>query len=388
MSFLIDTYISNVKSPAFVYNENEILSKINIIKNISKLASCKIYFPLKAFSFPDALKFMGEYIDGFSASSLFEARLAFEMINAKEKSIHITSPFIVDEELSSVITYCNSISFNSLGQWQRLRGMAKDKISCGLRINPGSLFVKDVRYDPCRRHSKLGIPIKILSSNFNKHSDWMEGVSGLHFHTNCESTNFGELLATVNLICKHLPQVLDRIDWINIGGGYLFESEQDFEHFIEAVLFLKKKFDIQVIFEPGKGIIGQAGSIVSTVVDIFLNDGHNIAILDTTTNHMPEVFEYQFKPDVAQESDEGKYSYILAGSTCLAGDIFGEYRFDKPLKIGSRIVFENMGAYTLVKANMFNGINLPTIYAYTQDGKLEMKRQFTYDDFLSRCGGR
>jgi carboxynorspermidine decarboxylase len=253
-------------------------------------------------------------------------------------------------------------------------------------VNPEITFVSDMRYNPCRRYSKLGVPIQALIENQN--IEWIKGISGLHFHNNCESVDFCELVETVKLISGCLPRFLDRIDWVNLGGGYLFGSEEDFDEFIEAVFFLREKFGVEVIFEPGKGIIGQAGSIVSTVVDIFINDGHSIAVLDTTTNHMPEVFEYQYKPDVGQESEEGKYSYILAGATCLAGDVFGEYRFDIPLKIGSRIFFENMGAYTQVKANMFNGINLPTIYAYTQDGKLEMKRQFTYDDFLSRCGGR
>jgi len=386
MSLTEDILGFDISTPAFIYSEKDILFKLKILNEIKTISTCKMYFALKAFSFYDSLEMMINMLDGFSASSLFEARLSFNVINGRDKSIHLTSPLLKEEEMSGILTYCNYISFNSIEQWLRFRDIAENNSSCGIRINPGISFVSDNKYNPCRKHSKLGVPIQALIEN--QGLEWMQGIRGLHFHTNCESDKFRELLETVKLIGRCLPKFLSRIDWVNLGGGYLFSSEEDFDEFIEAVLLLKEKFGLEVVFEPGKGIIGQAGTIVSTVVDIFINDGHSIAVLDTTTNHMPEVFEYQYRPDVAQESEEGKYPYILAGATCLAGDVFGEYRFDKPLEIGSRIVFENMGAYTMVKANMFNGINLPTIYAYTTDRKLEMKKQFTYDDFLSRCGGR
>jgi carboxynorspermidine decarboxylase len=171
-----------------------------------------------------------------------------------------------------------------------------------------------------------------------------------------------------------------------MGGGYLFDESMSLDKLTEAIMFLKNKYDVEVFIEPGKGIVGKAGYIVSSVIDLFESDGKTIAVLDTTVNHMPEVFEYQYKPDVMQEAENGKYKYILAGSTCLAGDLFGEYSFEEPLEIGYRIIFENMGAYTLVKANMFNGINLPSIYKFTKDGKLELIKEFGYEDFLSRCG--
>ncbi|MCH7690545.1 MAG: hypothetical protein IIA17_05820 [candidate division Zixibacteria bacterium] len=168
----------------------------------------------------------------------------------------------------------------------------------------------------------------------------------------------------------------------------MFDETTNWAPFEEAVHLLKSKYDLEVFFEPGKGIIGEAGYIISTVVDVFKSGDKNIAILDTTVNHMPEVFEYQYKPSIMQESETGKYRYILGGASCLAGDLFGEYSFDEPLKVGSKIVFEDMGAYTLVKAHMFNGINLPTIYLQNMDGELELIREFDYEDFLSRCGAK
>ncbi len=242
------------------------------------------------------------------------------------------------------------------------------------------------RYNPCRKASKLGVPLDTLSKISNNGSQVLRGLKGIHFHTNCESTDFNQLLKKVKHIEVHIPRLMEQIKWVNLGGGYLFEESDNLEKLAEAISYIKDKYDIEVFIEPGKGIVGKAGYIVSSVVDIFESDRKNIAVLDTTVNHMPEVFEYQFRPDIMQESEDGKYSYILAGATCLAGDLFGEYSFDEPLEIGSRIVFKDMCAYTMVKAHMFNGVNLPTIYIYTQNGKLKLVKQFGYEDFLSRCG--
>lgn len=384
LAHLFSAYLN---TPAFVYEENVILKHLILLDEIRLRSRCNILFTIKSLCIVDALKFIGRYVDGFSASSLFEARLSREILG-KNKSIHLTSPGIRHDEISQLSDICDYIAFNSLSQFERYNHEIDGRASYGLRINPQLSFVKDERYNPCREHSKLGVPLDLMADVSWCKSDYAMNLQGILFHSNCESNNFGELQQTVKKLYTSLPKIFEQIRWVNFGGGYVFKTEQDLEKLHACVTFVKERCNAEVFIEPGKGIIGQAGSIVSTVVDIFINGRHSIAVLDTSINHMPEVFEYQYKPDVAQESEEGKYSYILAGATCLAGDVFGEYHFDKPLEIGSRIVFENMGAYTLGKANMFNGINLPAIYAYTQDGKLEMKRQFTYDDFLSRCGGR
>jgi carboxynorspermidine decarboxylase len=385
ISFILDPAIC--ETPAFVYDENAISNSLNIIEKVRSDVDIKILYSVKALSIVDAIRFISSRVDGFSTSSIFEARLV-KSFAKRETSIHLTTPNIRDNHIGKIAELCNYISFNSLTQWKLYCNKFEGKISLGLRINPELSFVSDDRYNPCRNHSKLGVPLHRLINRHEHENGLLDRIQGIHFHTNCESKDFTQLLLTVRHIDQHLSWLFGRVRWVNIGGGYLADDSSDLHNFVDTVSFLKNRYDVEVFYEPGKGIIGQAGSIVSTVVDIFVNGRDSIAVLDTTTNHMPEVFEYQYKPDVAQESEEGKYSYILAGTTCLAGDVFGEYRFDEPLEIGSRIVFENMGAYTLVKANMFNGINLPTIYAYTQDGKIEMKRQFTYDDFLSRCGSR
>jgi carboxynorspermidine decarboxylase len=172
-----------------------------------------------------------------------------------------------------------------------------------------------------------------------------------------------------------------------MGGGYLFAEDRDVDALCQAVAITRRHRDLEVFIEPGATLVRGAGFIVSSVIDLFANDGKTIAVLDTTVNHMPEVFEYQFEPDVLDHSDDGAFEYTLAGSSCLAGDVFGTYAFVRPLEVGSRIVFANQGAYTFVKAHMFNGINLPSIYARTPAAQFVLKRRFTYTDFTSRIGG-
>jgi len=374
-----------LNTPAFVYSEDRVIKSVKVLQGIKFETKIKLLFPLKSFSIADALCHISVYFDGFSASSMFEAKLAWDL-QGDGKLIHITTPGMKIYEVQILSELCDYISFNSLSQYGRCLSLISNNVSCGLRINPQLTFVKDERYNPCRKHSKLGVPLNTLREISENGSKVLQNMKGIHFHTNCESEDFDPLFKTVQHIDAQLHKLRGQIEWINLGGGYLFEEGQNFDRFVETVNFLRNKYDVDVFFEPGKAIVGDAGYIVSSVVDIFESDGKTIAILDTSVNHMPEVFEYQYRPDVMQETEDGAYEYTLAGCTCLAGDLFGEYRFEDPLEIGSHIVFEGMGAYTLVKANMFNGVNLPSIYAHTTDGKLELKKQFGYEDFKSRCG--
>jgi carboxynorspermidine decarboxylase len=169
-----------------------------------------------------------------------------------------------------------------------------------------------------------------------------------------------------------------------MGGGYQYDEITSLDPLYRSVELLQNKYRLKVFIEPGEAIVGSAGYIVSSVVDLFISDGKPVAILDTSTNHMPQVFEYQYCPEVSNSTETGRYNYILAGATCLAGDIFGEYRFDAPLEIGSKVVFEFMGAYTLVKAHMFNGVSLPSIYAINNRNQLLLKKKYTFQDYISR----
>jgi len=369
-----------ISTPAFVYIEKIIQKKLH---NIRKIQDCNILYPLKTCALADVLRLMAPLNNGFSVSSLFEAMLAKD-IAKKNNVIHITTPGLRPDEIENISELCDYISFNSISQWKLYHSKLKSEIKQGLRINPQLSFVKDDRYNPCRKQSKLGIPLTELLHELNDISS-IKNISGFLFHTNCESTDFNDLLETVKHIEAYLPSALKKISWINLGGGYLFDESENAEVLTETISLLKSRYELDIFIEPGNGTIRDAGYIVSSVIDLFKSDNRVIAVLDTTVNHMPEVFMYQYKPDIVGESCNGKYKYILAGASCLAGDIFGEYKFNQPLKIGNRIIFKSMGAYTLVKANMFNGINLPSIYAYTLERELVLKRRFTYDDFISRC---
>lgn len=372
-----------LSSPFFVYDEQII--KFNVQVAIDIKNSPNVLFPLKPIVIYNLLEIIENDIKGLSVSSLFEAKLANEVIG-KASSIHYTTPGLKPEEIEELVEICDYITFNSLPQWDRFRYQAIGKVKCGLRINPQLSVVEDQRYDPCRKHSKLGVPIDQLITTINNRPDTLQGISGIHFHTNCDSDDFSPLLKTVKHLDSEIPSLLEKIEWINMGGGYLFDDPVNLDAFHQAVDLLKSKYGLEIFIEPGAAIVRSAGYIVSSVLDMFESDRKTIAVLDTTVNHMPEVFEYQYRPEVQGDVKGEKYSYILAGCSCLAGDVFGEYTFDEPLEVGSRVVFLNMGAYTLVKAHMFNGINLPTIYSLNTDGELEEIKRFGYEDFLSRCG--
>ncbi len=372
-------------TPAFVYDEAMIVRCSRRLGTIAKNVNCSVLFALKSFAIPEAVGLMVPDVHGFAASSLFEAFLARELLR-KSGTVHITTPGLRADEIEAICEVADYLAFNSMSQLERFGKICDGRIEYGLRLNPEHSLLKDKRYNPCRKNSKLGVPLSQMVNLLRLDNDSFRGITGLHFHTNCESTSFLPLLGTVLHIERKLGSLLSEIRWVNLGGGYIFDCDEALDAFYETVNLLRRKYRLEVFIEPGAAIVSKAGYLIGTVLDIFENGSRKIAILDTTVNHMPEVFEYQFSPDVAGHVETGRYKYILAGCTCLAGDLFGEYTFDEPLKVGSRVIFTDMGAYTLVKSHMFNGVNLPTIYALSEHCELILKKQFTYDDFASRCG--
>ena len=372
-----------IRTPCFVYDESILQALLDRVRVIQAAADVRVLYTLKPFAFLDALRLMSPRLAGFAASSLFEARLAREALG-ESGSVHLTSPGLRPDDVPEIARICDYISFNSLSQWVRHAIEASQSVSCGLRVNPQMSLVADSRYDPCRIHSKLGVPLTDVANTLEQTPEVLRGLRGIHFHTNCDSTDFGDLLATAEVIDAKLGCLVSSLDWINLGGGYLFEGGHTCDGLLDAVSLFKSKYGLDVFIEPGAALIREAGFIVSSVVDIFDRDGKAIAVLDTTTNHMPEVFEYSFEPDVVGHSDNSPHSYILAGASCLAGDVFGEYSFDEPLAVDDRVVFENAGAYTLAKAHMFNGIGLPAVYVMNPSGALELKQEFGYPAFAGR----
>jgi carboxynorspermidine decarboxylase len=361
-------------SPVFVLDAEEIINSLKILNTLRQHCGCKVLYSIKSLPLFSILEIARPFVDGFSVSSLFEARLADEIL-AGQGGIHLTTPGIRPDEWDDMVRLLTHISFNSLTQYQRFASAAKAQTSIGLRVNPKLSFLNDDRFDPCRQYSKLGVCIDDLWQTSCLHQ-----VKGLHVHNVYSATDFTPLIKTIEKLRSYFGKNLAQLDWLNLGGGYLFDQIKDHRPFIDLVNKLKKDFDLEVYIEPGKAVVGHAGHLFTTVIDSFVSDGKTVAILDTSINHNPEVFEYQSRPELDEHDPKGRYSVILAGCTCLAGDVFGEYRFDKPLAVGDKIVFKNVGAYSLIKANRFNGYNLPDIYM-VRDQQVKKLKHYPYQDY-------
>jgi carboxynorspermidine decarboxylase len=374
-------------TPSFVYDERSIHRLLDYAEPLRE--RCRVLFAIKSFSFAPALRVMAPRLDGFAASSLYEARLARSVIG-DAGSVHITTPGLRGDEAGEIGSLCDYAAFNSLNQWETHSRRMQGAVNCGLRVNPQLSFADDCRYDPCRPQSKLGVPLDVLAAALRNEPARLDGVRGLLVHSNCDSADFGELRATVERLQARIPGLLEQAEWVNLGGGYLFEEEGEpcgsLDELCLAVDSLRSQHGVEVFVEPGSGLIRAAGYFVASVLDLFQSGGAAVAVLDTTVNHMPEVFEYGFQPDVVGHDDDAPHEYLLAGCTCLAGDLFGSYRFPEPLSVGDRIVFSNAGAYTLVKAHTFNGVALPSVYALTAGSELVLQSSPFYTEYAARWG--
>ena len=373
-----------VETPAFIVRPGAIAASRDELARLCGLAGCRALYSLKALGLPDVLRLMVPKLAGFSASSLYEALLVRRVVGPHTE-VQVTSPGLRERDCAELAGHCDAITFNSLSQSTRLGGYFSG-IRMGLRINPQISWISDERYDPCRKHSKLGEPV----TNLRRLKTLPPGISGLHFHNTCEADDFSSLKPTIEHLQCEIPHILAEVSWINLGGGYGWSAPGAAGQLVEATAVLKSTTAIKDVYiEPGAALVRDGGTLVASVVELFDTEGGTVAVLDTSVNHMPEVFEYSdlpgIEPDVLGHRDdlpagEG-FAYVLAGSTCLAGDLFGTYRFAEPLAIGSRVVFPAMGAYSLVKAHMFNGQPLPNIYLERSDGTVVLRRASSFRDF-------
>lgn len=366
--------VSIPSTPAFVFDENTVLTALAAITSLREKCGCKILYSIKSLPLTALLASAKLFVDGFSVSSLFEARLADEIL-AKQGEIHLTTPGIRPDEISELVSLCTHINCNSTGQFRCLESAGTRQTVLGMRINPQLSFAEDKRYDPCRQYSKLGTDMESLLA-----SGFADRIKGLHFHTVFRATSYAPLIQTLNKIQGALGNQLANLDWLNFGGGYYYDQIEDNTLFCEWINRLQNNYGLTVYIEPGNAIVGKSGYLIASVLDTFESDGKTVAILDTSVNHLPEVFEYQRQPSVVEHDPNGRFSVQLAGGTCLAGDLFGEYCFDRNLNVGDRLAFNQVGAYSLAKANRFNGYNLPDVYA-VNDGRIRLLKHFSYQDY-------
>lgn len=375
---------NSIETPALVYDEATLISDLEASRAIADRAGCRLLFSLKACYLPPVLERISRVVDGFSCSSLFEVLLAHEIRSGG--IIHVTAPAIRPDEVAEVGRHATHLSFNSISQWATLYRRVGAAMSCGIRVNPLRPMGIDLRYDPCRPHSHLGVTMQHLAVAFER-SD-LDGLEGLHFHTNCESDDFGQMGETLQAIVEGMPQILEQVRWLNIGGGYLAHGASTIEPFAAMAREISAAFKLELMFEPGAAIVGRAGSLLTTVLDIAEVEGRRVAIVDSTIHHLADVLDFDYTPTVVESRGGAAHSFIVAGRSCLAGDIFGTYTFDEPLQIGSRLTFDDTGAYTLSKATMFNGINLPRVYLRTAASTNYAIASWDYTDFRRIAGCR
>lgn len=373
-----------IETPIFVCFEKQLLENCRRLQHIADAVKVRALYSLKALSLPGLLPSMAETLDGFSVSSLFEAQLAR---NCGARSVHLTIPALRPRELQPLADLCDFISLNSLGELQRYGEILEPDVGLGLRINPGLSFADDARYDPCAPQSRLGVTLDSARSFIEQNPRLASTIRGLHFHTNCESEDFGQLHDTTARIVPLLRQLDASINWVNLGGGYYLPDDGVPDGLRAAVDLLRGVNPaLELYMEPGTAVAQDAAAMVTTVLDIIECSPVPLVVLDTTINHLPEVFEYQYAPEAYRADDSGEFRYKLTGCSCLAGDVFGEYRFDHPLKVGSRIGLLDVGSYSLVKANMFNGIPAPLLCHVKADGSRQMFCGPTYERWASFYG--
>jgi carboxynorspermidine decarboxylase len=361
-------------SPAMVFDLGEISRVLACLTALKAASGCQVLYSVKALPLLALLQWIKPHVDGFSASSLFEARWVKEMLSGLD-GIHLTTPGARPDEAGELSRICSHISANSLNQFRVFQSQTERAASLGLRINPELSFSNDARFDPCRPFSKLGVTLAELDR-----FETLQQIEGLHFHTVFSAEDYQPLLATLAKITPWLKSESLSLKWLNLGGGYCYGNIDDHQPLIEAVRRIVDRHKLTVYVEPGNAVVRAAGYLLATVLDVFERGGKTVAVLDTSVNHLPEVFEYQRPPMLAEHDPEGDCPVILAGSTCLAGDVFGEFRLRKPLAIGDKVVFRHVGAYTLVKAQRFNGYNLPTIYLH-KAGEYRLVKRYAYEDF-------
>ena len=374
---------NQLQTPCYLIDLGLLKKNLQILQDVQNRTGCKILLAQKGYAAWSTYSLCSQYLAGAAASSLHEAKLAHEYFPGQ---LHLCTPAYRDDDMDEYIKIVDHIVFNSFTQWNRFKDKVRSapkKIECGLRINPMHSEVKTKIYDPCALGSRLGIPLNQF------HSDKLDGITGLHFHTLCE-LNADSLERTLLAVEKQFGETIKQMDWINFGGGHhITRIDYGTDLLCKLIIdFCKRYPNLKTIYlEPGEAIALNTGVLVSAVLDIVHNE-MDIAILDTSASaHMPDVLEMPYRPNITGtgQSNEKKYTYRLAGPTCLAGDVIGDYSFDKPLTVGDKLVFSDMAHYTMVKNTMFNGINLPDIILYDPDkNEYKLQRRFTYEDFKSR----
>lgn len=397
--------IDELETPCYVIDESRLTDNLKILNGVMTRTGAKILLAQKAFSAFYEYPLIGQYLSGTTASGLYEARLAHEEMG---KENHVFCPAFLPEEMDELVRICDHIVFNSVSQYlyhqpkieaaKKLQLISKrvgkdgqvdggDIVSVGIRINPECSTQEGHEiYDPCGAGSRLGITRAELDKALENGLD-LSKIDGLHFHTLCEQ-NSDDLEKTLAAVEEKFGDLLYDVRWLNMGGGHhITREDYDISRLEKCIRHMQEKYNLEIYLEPGEAVALNAGYLVTTVLDIVKNGEITILILDTSAAcHMPDVLEMPYRPPLRDsgEAGEKKYTYRLSSCTCLAGDVIGDYSFDKEIKIGDRLTFCDMAIYSMVKNNTFNGMPLPDIAVMEADGECKVIRRFGYEDFKNR----
>jgi carboxynorspermidine decarboxylase len=374
------TKIDKLPSPCWLLEEKKLRQNLELLREVKEKSGAKILLALKGYALWKSFPLIQKYLDGCCASGLYEAKLAAEEFG---REVHTYSPAFKEEEIDEIAAISHHLVFNSPAQFKHFSQKAKEinpKLSLGLRVNPEYSESPKEIYNPCGLNSRLGTTLE----NFDK--SILEACNGLHFHALCEQDS-----SALENVLKNFEEkfgaYLSGMKWVNFGGGHhITRKGYDVDKLIALIVSFKERYGVEVYLEPGEAVGWETGPLIATVLD-FVHNGMEIAILDTSAEaHMPDTIIMPYRAEVrgAGKAGEKAHTYRLAGNTCLAGDIMGDYSFDRPLQIGERIFFEDQMHYTMVKATTFNGIKLPSIAIEDINGKIEVVREFTYRDFKER----
>ena len=368
----------NLPTPYYLIDTEKLTQNLQILQRVKQQTGCKILLAQKAFSMYALYPLIGQYLDGTAASGLFEARLGHEEMGGET---HVFATAYRPDEMDEILDICDHVIFNSFGEWVRHRDKAlRAGKQYGVRVNPEHSTQDNPIYDPCAPGSRLGV----TPQHFRP--DLLDGLSGLHFHTLCEQ-NSDALISTLTAVERRFGSYFPRLRWINMGGGHhITRSDYDIEALMDCIVRFKAQYGLEVYLEPGEAVALNAGVLVGTVLDVVRND-ISIAILDASAAcHMPDVLEMPYRPEVEGAGLPGEKAFTvrLAGPTCLAGDVIGDYSFDRPPRPGDRVVFRDMAIYSMVKNNTFNGMGLPGIAVTDGQKNIRMIKSFGYEDFKGR----
>jgi carboxynorspermidine decarboxylase len=364
---------SRLRTPYYLLDESRLLKNLEKIKHVRERSGAKSVLALKCFSTWSVFPLMSKYMDGTTSSSLYEAKLGHERFGGETQAYSVA---FSESDVLEARTFASKIIFNSISQLERFHDIAKG-VSIGLRANPGVSHSHYDLADPARKGSRLGVPDKAAIERV------ADRISGLMFHVNCENASLPDLSRILDHIGREYGALLRKMEWVSLGGGIAFTDEgYPLDDFCDRLRTFAAEHGVQVYLEPGDASVTMAGYLVTQVQDILEHDG-SIAIINAAVEtHMLDNLIYREDATVVLPKG-GSSRYTVAGNTCLAGDVWGTYDFPDKLAVGDFVIFDNAARYTMVKMNWFNGVQMPSIVVRRLDGRIELVREFAYDDFRS-----